>query len=545
MIEAQAQTATSRQPNGLKRLLSPSAVFRILKAGRLVWSLGVLGVSLLLNTVIGALLYLDFENHQRYLWVFLLVSIISLVAAVVGAIRLRQQLLKPLAELEQAVYDVCHGEPWSSLPIERVGVLGGVARDLDSLSGELIDLYDDMDNRVARQTRRLSRQTAALKILYDVAASINKMDDLDDLLIRFMRVLKEMVHAYSAKVQVMTPEGHMRLVASIDDRGQVLLEKEQLPVHLCECGKALSSADVLCTQDASECSRRNNRRMFNADQMHQMTVPLDFHDDALGAYTLYIKSSRMAGMEDMLDLLSTMGNHLGMAIAKQRSDEEAYRMSIMRERTALAHELHDSLAQTLASLRLQVRMLEETMEQPNPAQRITAELDRIKNGIDEAHTELRALLYSFRAPIDQRGLEPALESMAERFRQNSGIAIFFQRSCRQINLGPSEEMQILRIVQESLANIRKHAQAHTVRILMTCNAEDEYILLIEDDGVGFENTSKEGNPGEHIGLSIMEERARRLGGTLRIESEPGEGTRVELSYNPQARRRGKQRKETV
>ena len=135
--------------------------------------------------------------------------------------------------------------------------------------------------------------------------------------------------------------------------------------------------------------------------------------------------------------------------------------------------------------------------------------------------------------------------MAERFRQNSGIPIFFQRSCRQINLGPSEEMQILRIVQESLANIRKHAHAHTVRILMTCNPEGEYMLLIEDDGVGFENTSKEGSPGEHIGLSIMEERARRLGGTLRIESEPGEGTRVELCYNPNAKKREKQRKETV
>ena len=95
---------------------------------------------------------------------------------------------------------------------------------------------------------------------------------------------------------------------------------------------------------------------------------------------------------------------------------------------------------------------------------------------------------------------------------------------------------MLRIVQESLANTRKHAQAQTVRVLLTCH-HDIYGLLIEDDGVGFENTARVGNPGEHVGLSIMEERAHKLGATLNIESEPGEGTRVELTYKPASKPR--------
>jgi two-component system nitrate/nitrite sensor histidine kinase NarX len=93
-------------------------------------------------------------------------------------------------------------------------------------------------------------------------------------------------------------------------------------------------------------------------------------------------------------------------------------------------------------------------------------------------------------------------------------------------------MQILRIAQESLTNIRKHAQAHTVRVLLSTRGDNALALLIEDDGIGFENAAKIGRPGEHIGLSIMEERARRLGGELRIESDPGEGTRIELNYRP-------------
>jgi two-component system nitrate/nitrite sensor histidine kinase NarX len=97
-------------------------------------------------------------------------------------------------------------------------------------------------------------------------------------------------------------------------------------------------------------------------------------------------------------------------------------------------------------------------------------------------------------------------------------------------------MQLLRIVQECLANIRKHAEANNVRVLLKCTPNGEYTLLVEDDGVGFEfeTVMPEGNPGEHIGLSIMEERARRLGASIRFESEPGEGTRVELIYRPGA-----------
>ncbi|WP_234422208.1 sensor histidine kinase [Sedimenticola thiotaurini] len=151
---------------------------------------------------------------------------------------------------------------------------------------------------------------------------------------------------------------------------------------------------------------------------------------------------------------------------------------------------------------------------------------------------------NFLAPVDQRGLVLALEKMTQRFRQETNVSIFFQCGCRQVNMGASAEMQLLRIAQESLANIRKHAKAHTVRVLLTCSAEGEYRLLVEDDGVGFDNVRPNGSPGEHIGLSIMEERARRVGAQFKIESEPGEGTRVEVTYNPGPGGRKSDQKET-
>ncbi len=517
-------------------LLKRSPILRLLVVGRLLGPLGILVATLILNLLLALAVYIDVAAEQQVAALFILFGVISLTAAFVGAARLRNQLLKPLVELEQAVADVCEGEPWSNLPLKTVGVLGPVTRDLDSLSGELIDLYEDMDNRVARQTRRLAQQTSSLKILYDVAASITRVSDMDELLVRVLRVVKEMLNGKSATIQLESTSGQMRLVGSIDPHGRLLRENEQLPVILCRCGKALSSGDILCEHDAKVCSRRIGRRMYSGEEIETVSVPFSFHGATLGIFRIYVPRTGQGVRQDIKDLLHTIGNHLAMAMAKQRSDEEARRLSIIEERTTFANELHDSLAQTLASLRYQVRMLEETLEKEPVNPRARSELNRIRNGLDEAHIELRELLNSFRAPLDQRGLVPALVKLTQRFQQETGIHIFFQRECRQVTFDSGEEMQLLRIVQECLANIRKHAQANNVRVLLNCSPDGECMLLVEDDGIGFEfeTVMPAGKPGEHIGLSIMEERARRLGASIRVESEPGEGTRVELMYRPGA-----------
>lgn len=233
-----------------------------------------------------------------------------------------------------------------------------------------------------------------------------------------------------------------------------------------------------------------------------------------------------------MELLFSVGHHLGVAVAKHRSDVEARRLSIIEERGSLAHELHDSLAQTLASLRFQVKMLGDSLGQDTISEEARTDLARLRNGLDEAHTELRELLSSFRAPLDRKGLIPALEKLTERFRRETAIHLLFQNNCRPFELSAAAELQVTRIAQEALANVRKHAQAQTVRVLLKRGGRSpEHVLLVEDDGIGF-NERKIGvsPPGEHIGLSIMEERARRIDAILRIESEPGEGTRVELAF---------------
>ncbi len=502
---------------------------RILFTGNLLLPILLLGLILFCCLLIAGLLLSGSANQRTLLGLLFLGCLLAFVSLFMLLIRLRSQLLRPLATLEKTVNQICQGEPVANREPQQSGVLSGMARDIDSLNEELTDIYEDMEVRVARQTSRLAQKTTSLEVLYDVAAGINHSENLDELLLEYMGVFKRMVNARSATVHLVLEGDMVRQVGCIDQDGRLYNEQEMLPIKLCQCGIALSPGDILCSQDAKVCSRRNNRRMFGPDEVERVSVPMWFHGDVLGFYHLYVdKPGIYDGPEDVLDILNTIGSHLGMAVAKQRSDTEARRLSIVEERTSLAHELHDSLAQTLASLRFQVRMLEETLQDGQASESMMLEAQRIHNGLDEAHDELRELINSFRAPLDQRGLVQALEKLVERFQQETDIPAFFQPDCMKVDLDPSQEMQALRIVQESLANIRKHAKAHTVRVLLRCRAPGSYLILVEDDGVGFEGVSPKGNPGEHIGLSIMEERARRIGGEFSIESEPGEGTRIEL-----------------
>ncbi len=506
-------------------------ISRIIRAARLVVPMLLIVSGLLAALAVTGLQLVLPVFPSLYGWLFIALLLI-LTGVLLAGFRLYRQLLKPLAKLESSVAHVCQGEPDGITNDGGMGVFDNMARDIDSINEELIDLYEDMDSRVARHTTRLAQKTASLKILYDVAASINQGKELDDLLLQFLRVLKEMVNGKAATVRLVTLDGKMRLVGSIGLEDVILTEKDMLPVQLCVCGTALSAGDILCTRDPQRCSAINGRRMFGSDEIEAVSVPLEFHGVMLGAYTIFVERSGISEREDIMDLIATIGSHLGMAVAKHHSDEDSRRLSIVEERTTLAHELHDSLAQTIASLRYQVRMLEDTLRGQEKDKDPYHDLERIRNGLDEAHIELRALLNSFRAPLDEKGLVQALQKLAGRFENETGIHTFFQQDCVQVSLSVAEEMQIVRIVQEALANIRKHAQAQTVRVLLTCQSDNVYHILVEDDGVGFVYTDKEGKPGEHIGLSIMEERAMRLGAEFRVESEEGEGTRIELSYAP-------------
>jgi two-component system nitrate/nitrite sensor histidine kinase NarX len=436
---------------------------------------------------------------------------------------LARELLAPLGLVSAWAVRMRSGDLGARLAVRDSGELQTVAGDLNDLGESLQRLSQQMDQEVSRQTDRLAQKTRSLQVLYDVAASVNIFDDLDDLLTRFLHTLMDVVRARAAAVRLLDKDGQARLVASVG------LSDEQGAAQLLRPVERSVTGAVVARVGADEAPPAGSPPAQGGRGVYSVSVPLRYHGNTLGVYNLLVDAPDLVEREDVQDLLTSIGRHLGMAIEKVRVDTQAQRLSIMQERTLLAHELHDSLAQTLASLRFQVRMLDETLG-GGDVEQARRELARVQSSLEEANLELRGLLSHFRAPIDRRGLLPALEDLVARFRRETGIVTFFQQECARSDLPATQEMQVLRIVQEALANIRKHSRAHAVRILLRCDDLGHYHVMLEDDGVGFGDGAAEGAPGEHIGLAILQERARRLGGELTIESEPAEGTRVELNF---------------
>ena len=378
-------------------------------------------------------------------------------------------------------------------------------------------------------TEPLQPRALPLEILYDISAAINASRDLDDLLERFMQTLQPLFDAHAVTIRLTTDEGDMHLLASQGLHREVLKCEELLAVQNDLWDKTIKKGSILLEHNLQPCSEILKTTSCNKDSLCMISVPVRHFSRVLGVYTLFVDNTSFAVQNDLKPLLTNIGRHLGIAIEKSRLDEHAHHISIKEERNRLAQELHDSLAQSLASLRFQVRVLDETLHQGNESA-LWQELEKIENSLDEANIELREMINNFRAPVHEQGFLPALGKLITRFRSETSIHVYLQNEWSTASLPKEVEIQVLRIIQETFANIRKHSKAQHVRLLLSGSADDHYRVLVEDDGIGIGDLPHS-SAGEHIGLSIMQERAKRLGGELRIESERGEGTQVTLVFH--------------
>jgi len=338
------------------------------------------------------------------------------------------------------------------------------------------------------QAARLARKTQSLDILYEVAASLNRAGSLEQLLDGFLDVLIDLLDARGGSVRLVAAEGQTRVVAR---RGL-----------------------------DPEADGRGRSRVIE--------MPVEYQGRVLGVYRLLLERSPAALGEDLPELLVSLGRHLGLAIEKARLEGEARRVAVMEERHIIGNELHDSLAQSLIGMRLQLKILSESLAGGDVGA-ARYEVKALQRAMKQASADLRSLLTDYRLKIDEGGLAQTAARLVERFRRESGIAVFFQNECQVLALTAAQEIQVYYIIQEALANIRKHASARNVRILLN-NEDDLYTVLIEDDGLGMAGPD-EPLPAEHAGLAIMRERTARLPGQIVIESEPGEGTRIVLIFN--------------
>ena len=274
------------------------------------------------------------------------------------------------------------------------------------------------------------------------------------------------------------------------------------------------------------------------------SVPLAVGDRRLGMLNVASRDWRVLSDAE-LSLLTTAGALVSLAVERSRLEATTVRALAAEERNRLAREIHDTLAQGLAALTMQLEVADALIAPHRDANaRLYAAVNRAlalaRSTLDEAR---RSVLDLREAPLDGRTMRDALETLAADARRQSGhqpIVDVVVRDGADDGLPPAVQSGLYRIAQQALANAVRHARAETIVVRLTRDL-DGVRLRIEDDGIGFDPAAV---PSDRFGLVGMRERARLLGGTLVVESAPDAGTVIDVLV-PVTGRRSRSREESA
>jgi nitrate/nitrite-specific signal transduction histidine kinase len=269
-----------------------------------------------------------------------------------------------------------------------------------------------------------------------------------------------------------------------------------------------------------------------------LSAPLKRGDQVLGALCVGSATPRAFGAAER-DLLGGLAAQAAIAIENARLYEAVRGMGAVEERERLAREMHDGLAQALGFLNLRLALAERSLDggPAEPARQALAEMRKVAG---DAYDEVRQAIFGLRTMVSRGlGLIPTLSEYLHEFSQQSGIEVKLEApdGTDFVRFAPEVEVQLIRIVQEALNNVRKHAGARGARVGLRREG-NEVVVAIEDDGAGFDPTASPADGRRHFGLATMRERAESVGGALGVRSAAGTGTQVLVRLPLAAARRG-------
>ncbi len=257
--------------------------------------------------------------------------------------------------------------------------------------------------------------------------------------------------------------------------------------------------------------------------VYMVALPLHAEEPpATFSHLLLVLSFRPRGLpRGWMRDARTLAPALSLSLQNLRLLEQVRQAAVLEERQRLARDLHDTLAQAFVSIMMNLDAalghLESRPEQA--AFHLHQAREAARAGLEEA----RRMVWALRPrPLEEGSLVQALRTWARNWSRNTGVALRFAVSGRPVPLPPEMEEALLRVMQEALTNVAKHARAHQVQVTLSF-LDGEVLLDVADDGVGFDLAAAQHRG---YGLASMQERMRAVGGTLEIESEPGHGTTV-------------------
>jgi two-component system nitrate/nitrite sensor histidine kinase NarX len=432
-------------------------------------------------------------------------------------------VLDPLSRLKAATARIAEGDFGARVEGVTTDEFGSLADCFNGMAEHLESLYRDLEARVAAKTVEIEEKRERLEALYDVTTLATTATALPELASGFARRILRVARADGAAVRWVDDGSDEFVLLASEGLSEAMVRGEQcVRAGQCFCGVVPDMAaarlvrvdDVVCP-GAKHCADAGYARI--------LSLPIRLHDRLMGEVDLFFHANVEPTASER-SLLEALTAHLASAMENLRLTSLEREAAVSQERAFIARELHDSIAQALAFLKIEVHLMRDAVDAGDlaRAQKVLAEIDV---GVRECYGDVRELLVHFRTRSQIADIEPAIRSTLGKFERQSGLASHLVVRGHGLPPAPDVQVQVLHILQEALSNVRKHAQAEEV--WLTVDRGRQWQITVRDDGVGFASGEQEDET--RVGLRIMAERAEKIGAQIAIQSAPGEGTTITLT----------------
>ncbi|MEH0876119.1 nitrate/nitrite two-component system sensor histidine kinase NarX [Pectobacterium cacticida] len=446
---------------------------------------------------------IDHKTEQRLVMVTLVQRAfigIMCILLVATFFYLRRRLLTPWRQLVSMAQAIGHGDFTQRIAISGHDEMSTLGQVLNSMSDELSAMYHSLEQRVAEKTADLQQKNDLLSFLYRASRRLHTGEPLCN---RVMPILNELPS--------LTPLRNIQL--------RLYEENSQEQLH--QVSDACQAAPDYGPGNDKEHGEWQTTRDETPGEAHCWDL-----EDQHGRYGVVLATlaENNTLSRDQNQLLKTLLEQLTSTLALDRQANHQQQLMLMEERATIARELHDSIAQSLSCLKIQVSCLQmQSGDLPPASQQLLTEM---REELNTAYRQLRELLTTFRLKLSESGLLAALRASVDEFSKRLGYPIGLHYRLPPQSVSAHKGIHVLQIVREALSNIYKHAQATQVDITLQRRAD--YIeLSVTDNGIGISDDASRAN---HYGLIIMRDRARGLHGECVVRRRTSGGTEVNVSF---------------
>ena len=456
---------------------------------------------------------LEQDNEAKILLLRLVQGValfMTLVLIFAAMYQLHTGVVAPLRELVELACKARGGD--LSVRASHVGndELGMLGHAFNLMAADLAAMYADLEARVEQQTQALRLSNRSLELLYHTARRLGESAPEE-----------ATYRALLAEVEKLTGMGSVTLCLMHHPTARQATQ--------------VFSARLRPTGVPSFCTRPNCDVCLRDGVTHSLetdndafSIPVKDQDQQFGVLIV-----RNPGLESaaawQLPLLEAVALNIAAALRANEQTEHRRRLALLEERNAIARELHDSLAQSLSYLKIQISRLQTLLGGAEPTPEVRDIVAELREGLSSAYRQLRELLTTFRLKMEHPRLEDSLRDTVEEFGKRGRLPVELDCAGWQCALSPNEQIHVMQIVREALNNAVQHAHASRIVVRLQGASGGEAIISISDDGVGLPAKPEREN---HFGLNIMRERARRLGGALELQARTGGGLLVRLRFVP-------------